>query len=53
MSMEFVGKWYVNVVRCECCREPFGVAELISNLCEPCYVRTYGVVGLDYFDKEQ
>jgi len=46
-------EWFVPVVRCERCRTEFDIAELKFNVCEPCYVRTYGEVGVDYFDEEQ
>ena len=45
-------EWCVPVVRCERCRTEFDIAELKFNVCEPCYVRTYGEVGVDYFDEQ-
>jgi hypothetical protein len=46
-------EWFVRIARCERCRTEFDIAELKFNVCEPCYVRTYGEVGVDYFDEEQ
>lgn len=49
MKTEFTG-WFPEILKCERCRNDFGKAELIFNVCEPCYVLTYGEIDVDYVE---
>ena len=51
MKTKFTG-WFPEILKCERCRNNFGKDELIFNVCEPCYVLTYGEIDVDYVEFE-